>query len=123
MTMRILRSSSSVRSWGEIQSDRPIYHGKLKDVVDGDDDDDDYDDDDGDDDDDDAVNYDNCKELVMIFRGFCISQISAKAALVTFPDPPLWIWHYHLCDGIKDKFLTTFPLEKLQNGNCIFALI
>ena len=34
----ILRSSS-VRSGGEIQSDRPIYHGKLKVVVDGDDDD------------------------------------------------------------------------------------
>ena len=82
MTMRILRSSSSVRSGREIQSDRPIYHGKLKDAVDGDDDDDD-------DDDDNAVDYDNCKELVMIFRGFCISQISAKAALVTFPDPPL----------------------------------
>ena len=62
MTMRILRSSSSVRSGGEIQSDRPIYHGKLKDVVDGDDDDHDYDDDDDGDDD-----YVNCKELVMIF--------------------------------------------------------
>ena len=31
-----------MRSGGEIQSDRPIYHGKLKVVVDGDDDD--YDD-------------------------------------------------------------------------------
>ena len=34
-----------MRSGGEIQSDRPIYHGKLKDVVDGDDDDDDDDND------------------------------------------------------------------------------
>ena len=30
-----------MRSGGEIQSDRPIYHGKLKHVVDGDDGDDD----------------------------------------------------------------------------------
>ena len=34
-----------MRSGGEIQSDRPIYHGKLKDVVDGSDDDDDVDND------------------------------------------------------------------------------
>ena len=42
MMMMIILRSSSVRSGGEIQSDRPIYHGKLKVVVDGDDDD--YDD-------------------------------------------------------------------------------
>ena len=41
MMMMIILRSSSVRSGGEIQSDRPIYHGKLKVVVDGDDDHDD----------------------------------------------------------------------------------
>ena len=34
-----------MRSGGEIQSDRPIYHGKLKHVVDGSDGDDDVDND------------------------------------------------------------------------------
>ena len=52
-----------MRSGGEIQSDRPIYHGKLKDVVDDDDVDEDYVDED-DDDDDRPIYYGKLKDVV-----------------------------------------------------------
>ena len=66
MMMRTLRSCS-VRSGGEIQSDRPIYHGKLKDLVDGEDDED--------------VVVDDDQELGTIFGIFVFLKFPQKVLL------------------------------------------
>ena len=62
-----------MRSGGEIQSDRPIYHGKLKDLVDGEDDEDPVVDDDQDD--------NNCQELGKIFGIFVFLKFPQKVLL------------------------------------------
>ena len=62
-----------MRSGGEIQSDRPIYHGKLKDLVDGEDDEGVVDDDDQD--------GNNCQELGTSFRIFVFLKFPQKVLL------------------------------------------